>query len=329
MRSVFITACVLVELASVGQNLVPNGDFEQYDTCPDFWNQLDRAIGWSSAGLSPDYYNACDTNGYVSVPQNVTGFQQAASGSAYAGGYTWCEFPLNRRELLRVQLTGPLTPGVPVYLSMKVAAATDGFQENMQWTVAGVGMRFSMTPFWYDQIGSLPDQAAISMSIAPSDTSIWYLVSGSYTPDSAYEHLAVGNFFSDGSALPQVLNPAGTHPCAYVYVDDVCVSFDPSYCDMASSVAHDQISFMADLALAPNPARGWCMVTWTPAQSSVQRLLMYDAFGRQVASWDQRPQAHQFEFDTRLFPPGAYLVHLESSAGRATCRLLITQEASP
>lgn len=329
MRSLSLAACLLVVVASIGQNLVPNGDFEQYDTCPDFLNQMDHALGWSSAGLSPDYFNACDTIGYVSVPDNVTGFQQAASGIGYAGGLTWCEFPPNRRELLRIQLIGPLTPNVPVYLSMKVAAATDGFQENMQWTVAGVGMRFSMTPFWYDQMGSLPDQAAISMSIAPSDTSIWYLVSGSYTPDSAYEHLAVGNFFSDGSAVPEVLNPAGTHPCAYVYVDDVCVSFDPSYCDMASSVADDQISFMADLSLAPNPANDRCRVTWALVQGCAQRLAVFDALGRPVASWEQSCNADQFEFDTRSLTPAAYLIHLESSAGRTTKRLFITHQPIP
>ncbi|MBK7083982.1 MAG: hypothetical protein IPH53_04690 [Flavobacteriales bacterium] len=46
------------------------------------------------------------------------------------------------------------------------------------------------------------------MPTAPTDTSIWYVVSGTYTPDSAYAHLAVGNFFSDSLVTPVVAQSA-------------------------------------------------------------------------------------------------------------------------
>lgn len=46
---------------SVGaQNLVPNGDFEDYTQCPDYVSQIDRAVGWfrPTEGTS-DYLHAC------------------------------------------------------------------------------------------------------------------------------------------------------------------------------------------------------------------------------------------------------------------------------
>ncbi|MBK9075019.1 MAG: hypothetical protein IPL77_08535 [Flavobacteriales bacterium] len=130
-------------LPGSGQNLVVNGDFEQFNTCPNFWNQLHQATGWSSAGLSPDYFNSCDTTAFVGE-ENVVGYQHAASGFGYAGGYTWCEFPQPSGVAKdRIDHSAAGT-GVFVHESCR---ATDGFLENMHWTVAGVGMRFTMGPY--------------------------------------------------------------------------------------------------------------------------------------------------------------------------------------
>jgi hypothetical protein len=68
------------------QNLVPNGDFEQYHSCPTFHSQLDSALYWFNPGLylpgnsTPDYYNACGSPP-ASVPDNFCGSQNALSGA--------------------------------------------------------------------------------------------------------------------------------------------------------------------------------------------------------------------------------------------------------
>ena len=317
---------VFVQLASaaLAQNLVPNGDFEQYTACPDALNQMNRAVGWSSGGLSPDYFNACDVVGFVDVPTNFVGFQQAAGGLGYAGGYTWCEFPANRREIMRVALTSPLVTGSVVYLSMKVAIATHGFQENMRWTVAGLGMRFSNSPFWYDQMSALPDQAMLSMSVAPTDTSIWYVVSGVYIPDSAYSYLAIGNFFSDDLVNPVLVNPDGSQLCAYAYVDDVCVSYDPEECDMATRIVADGGIRSPGLVIAPNPATSSCAVRWPANPASTARLSVHDALGRCVSSTVRRGGG-ACVLDVESFSPGLYRVVLETPAGYQTASLVIEQ----
>src|SRR6188768_4225873 len=73
-----------------GQNLVPNGDFEQYSGCPSQANQLDSALYWLNPhappyppGGSPDYFNQCSV--IVNVPNTLWGYQPALSGVAYAG----------------------------------------------------------------------------------------------------------------------------------------------------------------------------------------------------------------------------------------------------
>ena len=73
-------------------NLVYNGDFELYDTCPSNYSQpLDFQINHCTAWYMPtegtsDYFNACN-NTTVKVPNNILGYQQAFDGVGYCGLY--------------------------------------------------------------------------------------------------------------------------------------------------------------------------------------------------------------------------------------------------
>jgi len=108
-------------------NLVPNPSFENYTSCPFGNYQIDKVVSWSSAGGSPDYYNACAVPGGASVPENFYGFQYAASGNGYVGIYTFnkgVSFP-NNREHIQANLTTPLSIGVKYYVSFDVSFTLD------------------------------------------------------------------------------------------------------------------------------------------------------------------------------------------------------------
>jgi len=89
---IFITLFVFTGNICCAQNLIVNGDFEDYTTCPWALSQLDFAQYWINPttvnGGTPDYYNACCTSTWVGVPKNNFGFQNAYSGSAYGGVIT-------------------------------------------------------------------------------------------------------------------------------------------------------------------------------------------------------------------------------------------------
>jgi hypothetical protein len=74
---------------SSAQNLVPNGSFEQYYSCPVFNGEADTCIGWHSFGGiigatgTPDYFNSCSI--VVGVPDNLCGRQMAYQGNGYMG----------------------------------------------------------------------------------------------------------------------------------------------------------------------------------------------------------------------------------------------------
>lgn len=88
-RFVFIICLFCFWVSIDAQNLIYNGSFEEYYSCPvsnDLNNdQLELAKGWwKPTNGTSDYFNACN-NGVVSVPTNFWGFQPAHEGLAYVG----------------------------------------------------------------------------------------------------------------------------------------------------------------------------------------------------------------------------------------------------
>ena len=94
-----------------GQNLVTNGDFEDFKKCPNDISQLSRANGWFSPSKgTSDYFNACSKNGMISVPKNISGRAFAHSGNAYVGiGMFWDNIDKVNYEFIQTKLKRELT----------------------------------------------------------------------------------------------------------------------------------------------------------------------------------------------------------------------------
>ena len=113
MKRYFLIAVVSLSNLSINaQNLVPNGDFEQYSVCPTQVGQINKAISWmnpiGATGSTPDYFNQCATNPSIDVPSNVFGFQFAHSGIGYCGFVVWQVNYNNFREYVETSLISPL-----------------------------------------------------------------------------------------------------------------------------------------------------------------------------------------------------------------------------
>ena len=118
-KLLYIFLFLFFAIKSFGQiNLVPNYSYEQYTQCPDNENQVSYSTGWKSYYASPDYYNICATNPWVSIPYNIGGsYQQTATGTAYCGFYaywspTFSGGYTNMREHIGRQLSSPLVIGI-------------------------------------------------------------------------------------------------------------------------------------------------------------------------------------------------------------------------
>lgn len=239
------------------QNLVPNGSFEEYTECPDFWNQTERATGWSAFRNSPDYFNACEPTGYWSVPHNEVGYQLAASGQAYCGMATWCPGGLIHQEHFGAELLSPLVPGVPVDISFKFVNTADGIIGGQGYAVSGFGVLFTMEPYYITDQVPLPDHAALYVDSAYSDTMEWREVSGTFIPDSAYRYIVIGGMFQDALIQIDTIDPAYDFTCGYAYIDDVCVTPYGGECLFSDGIPTGRIP---GIVIAPNPCGEKLMV---------------------------------------------------------------------
>jgi len=311
VRAATLILALAVGGASSAQNLVPNGSFEEYTECPDNLNQIDRVAGWSLFYGSPDYYNACSETFLTDVPANAFGFQSAFDGESYIGCYTFKTGPVYR-ECIQAQLLQPLVLGQTTSLSMAVSPGGFGVGGNYDVTMAarGIGMRFSTQPVGIGLL--ITDEAVLYMDEVLSDTSTWVVLSALYVPDSAYQYIQIGNFFSDELSEPTMLDPNGQTDAAYAFVDAVCVAYDPALCGKAQSVAD---RFLDRVFRASSPF-DQDMKVWLPKASSGRLSLeLLDASGRSV--WNAVHQGMETSLTLALpeLQDGIYLLKLSDQRG--------------
>ncbi len=214
-----------------GQNLVSNPSFESYNSCPDFFSQINRSAGWYSARPTADYFNVCapyypQPYTCVYVPENTFGYRTPASGNAYAGVLGSVQDD-EHREAIGGQLLQPLQIGTRYFVSFKVSAA--GNVNDYQWCgINKIGALFSTTKYDSDSPSPICNNCAqvYSDSII-TDTLNWTTIKGSFVADSAYSFINLGRF--NLNALTTYIQITGTGRNAYYYFDDICVSADSAY----------------------------------------------------------------------------------------------------
>ncbi len=229
-----IPFAILVGCGAIGtqaQELVPNGNLEQYVTCPDMLGQIGRATGWLSPTMgSTDYFNACQTAANsVGVPANVQGYQPAHSGQGYAGIICF-NGPENIvvndvHEYMSHALAAPLVPGEAYAVSFYVSLS-----DLSKYAVAGIGALFStQQPHRNDQlaIAATPQFSSDGPALL-TDTAGWTRLQGCFTADSAYTWITIGSFFpGQSTAYGEVPHTWAGSFFSYYYVDDVSVQHLP------------------------------------------------------------------------------------------------------
>jgi hypothetical protein len=126
-------------------NLVLNPSFESYTACPTNSDQLSNSAGWFSFGESPDYFNSCNNSGF-GLPLNLIGYQNANTGTSYAGFAAYSSMGF-AREFIGSQLTQTLNIGTKYYISMKVSLAEFDAINQQYIPCNKIGIRLSTVPF--------------------------------------------------------------------------------------------------------------------------------------------------------------------------------------
>ncbi|RYD57868.1 MAG: hypothetical protein EOP56_06225 [Sphingobacteriales bacterium] len=215
----------LLGWAQPSPNHIPNGNFEQYHTCPTGFAQVrGYCKNWRgySAGTS-DFFHACNGGTYAGVPTNQVGTQAAADGLGYGGIITYLSY-LNYREYLSTDIT-PMVPGLRYDVSFSISLA-----DLSDFATDGIGMFFYDE--FYDTIGVLypldfiitPQLSFNSYGVDTAKTT-WLRMSASYIPDSAYDHIIIGNFNNNSNTT--IVNVGSSSGHAYYYIDSVVIKRNP------------------------------------------------------------------------------------------------------
>jgi OOP family OmpA-OmpF porin len=201
------------------QNLVPNGSFEQYKSCPGDLSQLDYCVNWFSPApdtvSTPDYFTTCYEHVICGVPENYFGFQKAYDGSAYAGLYLYYHKDDNYREYIEVQLDTILEANSCYNFSMYISLADKSLANAYS-----IGALFLDTA-----VKNLPNAFPIHMKpqvfndskIFP-DTSGWRKIEGTFKAKGGERFLIIGNFNYDHETTVKKLMK-NQMPKVYVYID--------------------------------------------------------------------------------------------------------------
>lgn len=209
--------------ASLAQNMVINGNFESFSTCPTGTSQVGNCNNWFQWGPgTSDFFSSCAPfSSGASVPGNFVGNRTSASGACYMGCYVYEKSSRDYREYIRGYFNA-LQPGVLYEVSMSVARsgrttfATDNL--GMLFFVNGAAnVNTYLIP--------TPPQVFFKSYGVITDTVNWTRLKGLFRADSAYTGIVIGGFYDTASIKKQVMtsNYSGSGGNAYYYFDSVVV----------------------------------------------------------------------------------------------------------
>ena len=234
------------------QNLVPNGDFEYYSSCPSDQAQLNKAYPWINPSTNdmeysgtPDYFNQCSTCSEEDVPNNYFGFQPAHSGVAYSGIFLWSIYfsaTLNNvREYIETPLTSTLSANSCYHFKMYV-----NLGNNCKYTTSDIGVYFSDTAVTgitnFHPLLFIPQINNIAGNTF--DTLNWTLMSGNYTAIGGEHYIIIGNFKNDSNTTAILVNNSAPN-YTYCFIDDVSLTLITGINDFDKNVLKN---------IYPNPA---------------------------------------------------------------------------
>ena len=293
----------LILSASVhAQNLVPNSSFEDTTGCPSQIGQVNKSDGWVNWGVTPDFFHSCAniTSPLYGVPQNWRGYQPAHFGQAYMGLFTYNDLSANHREFLGRALLQPMIPGQTYFVSLWVCRAE---QLLCSHSTNNIGVRFTtVSNYSLTNPDTALNNAHVFSASVISDTSNWIQVSGSFTADSAYTHIGIGNYFDDVNTTVILGDPTSNY--AYFLIDDVCVSADPLFCNNETATNEAPLN---SFKVYPNPSNlNITIDSNNPLDGTVH---IYNALGKIVLpSMEIKSGIPDFNIDISSLPDGIYFV---------------------
>lgn len=316
-RTALAIALLAPSVPMVGQNLVPNGSFEEFEVdCgfPNTYYEYHELAYWTrpECAAEPVVFHRCDG----AVPSNEYGFQETHSGDATI--YIWTlrmnssgGFPDGNPQFYpSVNLTEPLAAGQQYCLRLWINLA----DSSNYRTGALHAFLWYGTPSVCNYNDTMWDTyAAVTFDISQVDTAEWTMLEGSFTASGSESNLTLGAFQFD-EEIDSVLI-AHDHDqigdLAVYFIDDVEI--------WACEVGVNEMEADA-LVMYPNPATGDVTVKgWLG-----DRLVVMDALGQLVPTIAATPVSrNEVRLDVSALAPGTYMVRVSGAGTERVLPLLV------
>lgn len=222
-------------------NLVPNGGFEQYSSCPTSFGQISLAVPWDNpVGIltSTDYINTCSSN---SMSLWLNGFgPNSGQGFAhiYISVYPNSPLPYSGQEYLQVPLLQPMIAGA-VYKISFYGALNSSISPVVANTVGVLLTDNSVYTAGFPTVYSM--QTTYNSSVPQftiSTLNSWSYYEAYYTAQGGEEVLTLGNFNTPSNII--TTSPVLSTFSQSVLIDDVVIElFDTCYVHIQNSVSND------------------------------------------------------------------------------------------
>ena len=217
---------------AIGQNLVQNPSFEEFNACPAELGNIESDVpNWSkSSNGTTDYFNVCSAR--LGIPKNFNGTQTAEFGVGYAGLYL--SAPNDYREYLQGELSEPLIKGKRYEVSFYISLA-----EKSRNAIRDIGVLFSEKIIKQDTRKALTahqdNNEENDYNFAEvrnwgyfADKKGWMLVKTDFIANGSEKYLTLGNFRDNARTKLKKLK--GDKSAAYYYLDQVAVvDYDAKY----------------------------------------------------------------------------------------------------
>ncbi len=284
-KILFFALCLICGLFSYSQNLVQNGSFELYDTCPSTINGglIRYADYWVNPNnATPDYFNACDVSGSYSVPYNISGgYQYPYEGNAYIGLVMYVDTPfVNAREYAQIQLTSGLQTDSCYRLRFYVSIG----DMLAYYKITNFDAYFSATAISSTDSKLLPytPQFVYTDPAGIADSSSWKMIEGIFQAQGGENFMTIGNFHNDSNTTRIVYDPTCIYGgYGYYFIDSI--SLIKVTCPLNIGIdENEQASFFK---LHPNPNDGNMIFEYSLQENTKGIFMLYDVTGRLVNSY--------------------------------------------
>ena len=305
---IFLLVCTI---PGIGQNLVPNPGFELYTQCPSGFtspteDQMIKATGWSSYSETPDYFHVCATSYHVTVPSNSIGYQFPHTGNAYCGGASYNKFELYR-EIVGRPLSSPLIIGEKYYVSFYTCM---GGKPGFNFATNNIGVKFTTSPHNYiSNPIAINNFAHLNYDTLITDSTNWKLITGSFIADSAYQYIALGNFYDDFNTDTFCVDNAALTLDGYYYIDDICVSIDSLYAATWTGITDNYCS--GNFSISPNPVNENATINFDNPDNENCTLYLFNFQGQLVRTIPDI-LASRTEIKREDLPVGIYFLYLKT-----------------